>query len=74
MCIIKLDFQGALDNISHDYLDEVINKYGFSTAFRMRLQNIYKQATASVQINGYRYTSIKTKGSIRQGCPIGIIL
>jgi hypothetical protein len=34
MCVLSLDFQGAFDNISHEYLYEVIHRHGFSDKFR----------------------------------------
>jgi hypothetical protein len=30
MCVLTLDFQGAFDNISYEYLYEIIYRYGFS--------------------------------------------
>jgi hypothetical protein len=41
ICVLDFDFQGAFDNISHEYLLKVLCKYGFSECFRKRMWNIY---------------------------------
>jgi hypothetical protein len=74
MCVVSLDFRGAFENIAHDYLDAIINNYGFSHTFQARLQKIYRHATSSIQINGFRSPPIQIKRSIRQGCPLSSIL
>jgi hypothetical protein len=74
LCVLSIDFQGAFDNLSHEYLFEVLSKYGFSESFRKRIWNIYNNSTSSVQINGHRSCPIPIKSSIRQGCPLSMIL
>ena len=74
LCVLTIDFQGAFDNLSHEYLFEVLCKYGFSESFRKRTWNIYKNSTSSVQINGYRSCTFPIKSSIRQRCPLSMIL
>ena len=74
LCVLTIDFQGAFDNLSHEYLFEVLYKYGFRERFRKRICNIYNNATSSVQINGYRFCPFPIKSSIRQGCPLSMIL
>jgi len=53
LCVLTIDFQGAFDNLSHEYLFEVLCKYGFSERLKKRIWNIYNNSTSSVQINGY---------------------
>jgi hypothetical protein len=36
LCVLTIDFHGAFDNLSHEYLFEVLCKYGFSERFRKR--------------------------------------
>jgi len=74
LCVLTIDFQGAFDNLSHEYLFEVLCKYGFSERFRERIWNIYNNSTSSVQINGYRSCPFPIKCSIRQGRPLSMIL
>ena len=73
LCVLTIDFQGAFDNLSHEYLFEVLCKYGFSERFRECIWNIYN-STSSVQINGYRSCPFPIKRSIRQGCPLSMFL
>jgi hypothetical protein len=40
LCLLSLDFRGAFDNISHEYMDEMIKQHCFSDTFRKRLQPI----------------------------------
>jgi hypothetical protein len=49
LCFLTIDFQGVIDNLSHEYLFEVLRKYGFSERFRKRVWNIYNNSTSSVQ-------------------------
>jgi hypothetical protein len=74
LCILTIDFQGAFGNLSHDYLFEVLRQYGFSDRFRLLIWNIYKDSTSTVQINGYRTRPIPIRSSVRQGCPLSMIL
>ena len=74
LCVLSLDFQGASDNISHDYLDDVLRYYGFSDIFRRRLQMLYRNAHSFVQINGCKSQPIPIHSSIRQGCPLSMAL
>jgi Fe-S cluster assembly ATPase SufC len=70
LCILSLDFQAAFDNISHTYLFQILQAYGFSEAFKKRIKTMYEGATAAVQINGNISSTIPVKSSIRQGCPL----
>jgi hypothetical protein len=72
--VVKIDLQVAFDNLSHEYIFKVLCKYGFSERFRQRLKNIYNNATSSVQVNGYRSRPFTIKSSIRQGCPLSMLL
>ena len=74
LCVLSIDFQGAFDNLSHEYLFELLCKYGFSERFRKRMWSIYNNPTSSVQVNGYRSYPFPIKSSIRQGCPLSVIL
>jgi hypothetical protein len=48
LCVLAIDFQGAFDHLSHEYLFQVLCKYGFSERFRKRVWNIYNNLTSSV--------------------------
>ena len=72
--VISLDFQAAFDRISHKYLEETLHAYGFSKPFIHRIMGLYRNATTEIQINGFRSNSIPIKLSIRQGCPLSMLL
>jgi hypothetical protein len=74
MCPLSTDFKEAFDNISHDYLIAILREHGFSEHFRRRIQNIYSNESSAVQINGFRSKPIPIKSSVRQGCPISMLL
>ena len=72
--VVTIDLQGAFDNLSHEYLFEVLYKYGCSERFGKRIWNIYNNSNSPVQINGYRLYPFPIKSSICQGCPLSMIL
>jgi len=74
LCVLTIDFQGAFDNLSHEYLFEVLCKYGFGERFRKRIWNIYNNSTSSVLINVYRSFPFPIKSFIRQRYPLSVIL
>ena len=57
LCVLMIDFQRVFGNLSHEYLFEVLYRYGFSERFRKRIWNIYNNSTSSVKINGYPFRS-----------------
>ena len=73
-CILSLDFESAFDNIAHSYLMTIMDAHGFSATFRGRIQQMYTNATSVVQLNGYISRTIRIQCSIRQGCPLSMLL
>jgi hypothetical protein len=73
MCLVSLDFQQAFDRVSHQYLFAVLRRYGVSEWFLARIHELYDKATATVQINGALYGSIRIQRGI-QGCPLRLKL
>lgn len=73
LCVLSTEFQGAFYNVSHEYLFEVLYKYGFSEHLMQRIWNIYNNSTSLVQLR-YRSYSFLIKSSIHQGCPLSMIL
>jgi hypothetical protein len=74
LCVLSLDFQNAFDRISHQYLFQILQRYGISAWLIERLQTLYEKATASVQINGALAGPISIHSAVRQGCPLGMVL
>ena len=73
-CILSLDFKGAFDKVSHTYLLQTLKAYGFSEAMSKRISNLYNTATSSVQTNGHISSPFPIRSSIRQGCPLSMLL
>jgi hypothetical protein len=74
MCVLSIGFKEAFDNIPHDYLHHVLETYACSDKFRRYVQNMYENATSSVYINGYMTGKFPINCSVRQGCPLSMLL
>jgi len=64
LCAVSLDFQSAFDFISHTYLQEILQTYGFGNLFVERLMGLYKNAASEVQNNGFRSNLIPIRSTI----------
>jgi hypothetical protein len=73
-CILSLDFQHTFDRVNHDYLFRALDAYGFSETLCNKLRRVYEEATSTVQINGHLSSVINIHRSIRQGCPLSMLL
>lgn len=71
---MTLNFQQALDPVSHQHMFTILRHYGISYWFAEPTQILYEQALASVQIKGYLAVPIEIRSGIRQGCPFSMIL
>ena len=74
LCVLSLDFREAFNRISHKYLFAVLERYGLSDYVITGIKNLYAKATSSVHINGYISGPIPINCSIRQGCPMSMLL
>jgi hypothetical protein len=74
LCILSLEFRTAFDRISHQYLFRILNGYGIGEWFIDRIRSMYKNAMASLQINGALVGNITIQSAIRQGCPLSMAL
>jgi hypothetical protein len=74
LCILSLDIQEAFDRISHHYLFSILKGNGFSDWFIDRIRGMYEGVASSVQINGHIAGRIPIQCSVRQGCPMSMIL
>ena len=74
ICLLALDFKQEFDRISHHYLVRIQRQYGITKWFSDRLQELYTQAQASVQVNGSLAGPMEIRSGVRQGCPISMIL
>ena len=74
LCLISLDFQQAFDLISHEYLFQVLERYGISQWYVERLQAMYEQMNTLIQVNSTLVGPIAISSGIRQGCPLSMCL
>jgi hypothetical protein len=74
MCVISLDFKGAFDAVSLNFLEAVLLKHGYSATMVRRIMGLYDGATSSVQVNEFISAPIDIRASVRQGCPLSMIL
>ena len=72
MFILSIVVKEAFDNISHEYLFQVLQSYGFSKQTHRCIGQMYKSATPSVFINGYRTRKFPINCSVRQECPLSM--
>ena len=74
LCVLSLDFQEAFDRISHQYLFTILRNYGFSDWFVERIKSMYGEAASSIEIHGHVSGLIPIHSSVRQGCPMSMLL
>jgi len=74
LCVLSLDFQETFDRITHQYLFTILRSYGFSDWFVERIKCMYEEAASSIQINGHVSGPIPFHSSVRQGCPMSMLL
>jgi exonuclease III len=72
--LLSLDFEKAFDRIRHQFLWKVLQKFGFSEQFIEILQWLYRGAGSKILVNGFMTRKIPITCSVRQGCPLSMIL
>jgi hypothetical protein len=74
LCILSIDFKEDFDRIAHTYLYSVLECFGFGGCMIGNIRKLYDSATSVAHINGYLSQPVKIKSSIRQGCPMSMLL
>jgi hypothetical protein len=74
ICVLSIDFESALENVSHTYLRHMLQRYELENHIIRLIGNMYNGATSSIQVNGYLTAPIPINRSIRQGCPLNMLL
>jgi hypothetical protein len=72
--ILSLDFKEAFDKITHEYLITIVGMCGFRSCFRQYIHGMCQNNTSSIRINGHATSKIPVYCSVRQGCPLSILL
>jgi hypothetical protein len=71
---LSLDFGAEPDNISHANMEQVLPAHGFSKWFTECILRLYVGASYEVQTSGFCSSLIPIRSSIRQGCPLSVLL
>jgi hypothetical protein len=74
MCLLSIDFSMAFDRIAHAYLFNTLKSHGYSNSVVGLIQSLYVNAKSRVKINGKRAGPIDVRCSVRQACPLNMIL
>lgn len=72
--ILSLDLEKAFDRVDHDFLWKILKKFNFPDNFISCLRKLYKNATSSVLFNGFLTSPFAILSSVRQGCPLSMVL
>ena len=72
--LLFLDFKKAFDNVSHEFLIQLLQKFNFKESFINWIKVIYTNAVGSVINNGWRSQRFRIERGIRQGCPLSALL
>ena len=72
--LVCLDQAKAFDRVNHTYLFEVMKKVGINGNFLKAVQELYKNITSQIQLNGGKTEKIQIERGVRQGCPLSMTL
>ena len=74
IAFISLDNERAFDRIEHNFIIKVLEKYNFPNYILKWIKTIYSNITSQVMVNGQLTHKIAIKRSVRQGCPLSMLL
>ncbi|GKA14720.1 RNA-directed DNA polymerase, eukaryota [Tanacetum coccineum] len=72
--MLKVDFQKAFDSVRWDYLDDILDKFGFGVKWRGWIQGCLLSFKASVLVNGSPTHEFSFHKGLRQGDPLSPFL
>ena len=64
----------AFNRIEHNFIREVLEKYGIHKIFIKWFNILYSGIRSKVMVNGAFTASFEIMRSVRQGCPLSMIL
>jgi hypothetical protein len=65
--LVSLDAKKAFDSVSHEYIEKVLERYGFGPNFRQAFKILYKDITARIMVNGFFSEKIRIERGVKQG-------
>nr|GEV55675.1 hypothetical protein [Tanacetum cinerariifolium] len=72
--IFKVNFGKAYDSVRWDYLDDVLNNFGFSSNWRNWTHNCLNSSKGSILVNGSPTREFQFQKGLKQGYPLSSIL
>lgn len=72
--LLSLDLEKAFDMVCHERLWEVMEKFEIPQQFINCVKQLYKNAFSKILVNGFLTQSFKIGRSVRQGCPLSMLL
>ncbi|GKA62581.1 RNA-directed DNA polymerase, eukaryota, partial [Tanacetum coccineum] len=72
--VFKVDFSKAYDSIMWDYLDDVLNSFGFGSKWRSWIRGSLISGKASILVNGSPTSEFQFHGGLKQGDPLAPFL
>jgi ribonuclease HI/exonuclease III len=72
--IVELDQEKAYDKINHNYLWEILKRFGIPEHFINIVKTLYNNANTRVIINGVISTPYQVNRGVRQGDPLSCLL
>ncbi|GJR01647.1 RNA-directed DNA polymerase, eukaryota [Tanacetum coccineum] len=72
--IFKVDFEKPFDSVRWDYLDDILNKFGFGAKWRNWIQGCLNSAMGSILVNGSPTSKSKFHNGLKQGDPLSPFL
>lgn len=74
LVLIFSDAEKAFDNVSWEFILEMLRSLQVGETFKKMINAIYMQETAKIRINGEMTEEIQICKGIRQGCPLSPLL
>lgn len=68
--ILLVDFEKAFDTVEWNFLDKVLDTFGFGESFRLWVKILYTDISSCVINNGFSTPFFKISRGVRQGCPL----
>ena len=72
--ILSLDQMKAFDRVSHEYMFQVLERFGFGSMFIKWVKLLYNDIMSTVCVNGYCTEVFRVERSVRQGCSLSPLL
>nr|GEZ29876.1 putative RNA-directed DNA polymerase, eukaryota, reverse transcriptase zinc-binding domain protein [Tanacetum cinerariifolium] len=72
--IFKVDFEKAYDSVRWDYMDDVLNKFGFGPKWRNWIHNCLNSSKGSILVNGSPTGEFQFWKGLKQGDPLSSFL